>query len=78
MRHSGDLQRIADVIGIEAASRLAEVFRGQRLYIRKSEGLSVRAYILAHPEASATEVMEACGCSRPTYYRVKGQVQRGD
>ncbi len=78
MRTQGDIQRIADVIGAEAATQLATVFAGRRIYFPKDKLPSVREYILANPDASPSTVIIACQCSRATYYRVRNELRRGN
>lgn len=78
MRMNGDIQRVADVIGTDAAAQLAGAFAGQRLYFPKEKAASVREYLLANPDASPSRVMIACQCSRATYYRVRNELRHGN
>lgn len=78
MRMQGDIQRIADVIGDDAAAQLADAFAGQRLYIPKDQIPSVREYLLANPNADPSTVITVCRCSRTTFYRVRNALARGN
>lgn len=78
MRTNGDIQRVADVIGTDAALQLADAFAGQRIYFPKGKVSTVREYIRQHPDAPPFTVIDACQCSRSTYYRVKNETSRGN
>jgi hypothetical protein len=69
----GDMRKVCDALGLDAAKTLMKKMGGERVYIPSKPGrLAVKAFVLRSEKKTIREMADEAGVSRTTIFRCLG------